>query len=305
MSDGWTTSAHVFGTLGAVCWSIQLLPQIWKNYRGKSTLGLQPSMMLLWALAGIPLGVYNIVQVFPVALQIQPQILTFLSLLTWTQCYYYVKGTGRPRRGVIWCVASLTILSCLFGGVEAGIVFAIQAGVKVRTDANIQYWWPILLMGVLAGVLLCLGVLRHYVDIYKQRTVRGISFLFCGIDALGDLTSLISVVLWFQAGESLDILGVCVYASEFIMWAGIFACGIHYNLRAWLRRRRWRQHTHSIIPVESIEERVGGLDSQSSKSRRSSLTAFQSAPKEHCRDGSFDLPDPAATRRISIPSTQN
>lgn len=46
-------------------------------------------MMLLWALAGIPLGAYNIVEDFNVALQIQPQILTALSLGTWIQCYYY------------------------------------------------------------------------------------------------------------------------------------------------------------------------------------------------------------------------
>ena len=46
-------------------------------------------MMLLWAVAGVPLGVYNIVENFNVALRIQPQILTFLSLLTWMQCKYY------------------------------------------------------------------------------------------------------------------------------------------------------------------------------------------------------------------------
>lgn len=46
-------------------------------------------MMLLWATAGVPLGVYNIVEDFNVALKVQPQILTFLSLVTWTQCFYY------------------------------------------------------------------------------------------------------------------------------------------------------------------------------------------------------------------------
>lgn len=46
-------------------------------------------MMMLWAWAGVPLGVYNIVQGFNVALRIQPQILTLLSLITWIQCYYY------------------------------------------------------------------------------------------------------------------------------------------------------------------------------------------------------------------------
>lgn len=47
--------------------------------------------MLLWAAAGVPLGVYNIVEEFNIALRIQPQILTTLSLLTWAQCLYYGK----------------------------------------------------------------------------------------------------------------------------------------------------------------------------------------------------------------------
>ena len=48
-------------------------------------------MMMLWAWAGVPLGVYNIVEEFNIALRIQPQILTVLSLVTWIQCYYYEK----------------------------------------------------------------------------------------------------------------------------------------------------------------------------------------------------------------------
>lgn len=46
-------------------------------------------MMLLWACAGVPLGAYNIASGFNVALLVQPQILTVLSLVTWGQCLYY------------------------------------------------------------------------------------------------------------------------------------------------------------------------------------------------------------------------
>ena len=74
-----------------VCWSIQLIPQIIINYRRHNAIGLQPTMMMLWAWAGVPLGVYNIVEEFNIALRIQPQILTVLSLVTWIQCYYYEK----------------------------------------------------------------------------------------------------------------------------------------------------------------------------------------------------------------------
>ena len=51
--------------------------------------------MLLWSFAGIPLGVYTIAQDLNIALQIQPQLLTALSLITWGQCLYY-KKVGVP-----------------------------------------------------------------------------------------------------------------------------------------------------------------------------------------------------------------
>lgn len=53
--------------------------------------------------------------------------------------------------------------------------------------------WPITLMGVFSTVLLSAGVLRHYYDVYVHRTVRGIPFIFVGIDAAGDVFSLVSI----------------------------------------------------------------------------------------------------------------
>jgi hypothetical protein len=69
----------------------KLIPQIVINYRRHNTVGLQPTMMMLWAWAGVPLGVYNIAEEFNIALRIQPQILTLLSLVTWIQCFYYQR----------------------------------------------------------------------------------------------------------------------------------------------------------------------------------------------------------------------
>lgn len=167
-------------------------------------------MMLLWATAGIPLGAYNIAQNFHVALRIQPQILTVLSLATWTQCQYY----GR-RWSWFKCLAVAAPLALVLGGVELGLVFALLAA-KSR---DLQ--WPVILMAVLSASLLSAGVLRHYWDIYRERTVRGISFLFVAIDALGDLTSLVSI--FFQ--PELDVLGMVIYGSELALWLGILACG--------------------------------------------------------------------------------
>ena len=73
------------------------------------------------------------------------------------------------------------------GGVEAALILALQ--VAISRDMH----WPTPFMAVMAAVLLALGVLRHYWDIWIHRTVRGISFIFVGIDAAGDLFSLLSI----------------------------------------------------------------------------------------------------------------
>jgi hypothetical protein len=183
--------------------------------------------MMLWAWAGVPLGVYTIVEQFNVALQIQPQMLTFLSLVTWIQCYYYEHKWSVPK-----ALAVVVPIGCIMAGIEVGLIFALRSG-KGR---GIE--WPVVLMAVLAALFLALGVLRHYWDIYQHRTVRGISFFFVGLDAMGDLTSLISVL--FQ--PSLDVLGLVIYGVELTLWIGIFACGGYYNLRPWLQAKVKASH---------------------------------------------------------------
>ncbi|KAK4448634.1 PQ loop repeat protein [Podospora aff. communis PSN243] len=220
-------AANVLGTLGAVCWSIQLIPQIIVNYRRHHATGLQPSMMMLWAWAGVPLGVYNIVSEFNIALRIQPQILTALSLITWIQCYYYQKVFSpfshptKPKSTLI-----LTPILLLMTAIQTSFIISLRILVSRGTH------WTMTLMAVLSALLLALGVLRHYWDIYTHRTVRGISFLFVGIDAAGDVFSLAS--LFFQR-KPLDVLGVVIYGTELVLWLGVFAAGGWYNFVPWVK----------------------------------------------------------------------
>jgi hypothetical protein len=128
--------------------------------------------------------------------------------------------------------------------VMAGIQGALIVGLRILKSRHVE--WPMILMAVLAAVLLAAGVLRHYWDIWVHRTVRGISFVFVGIDAAGDLFSLVSV--FFQ--PTLDILGMVIYGTELILWLGVFVCGGYYNLLPWIRKRR--------SPAESQEDEYAG-----------------------------------------------
>ncbi|KAL2807897.1 PQ loop repeat-domain-containing protein [Aspergillus granulosus] len=249
-------AANILGTTGAVCWSIQLLPQIFINYRRHNTEGLQASMMLLWATAGVPLGVYNIVEGLNVALRVQAQILTFLSLVTWAQCLYYGKKYSIKR-----CIAAVVSLLLLLGGIETGLIFALR--IAKRRDLE----WPMILMAVLSASLLAAGVLRHYWDIYVHRTVRGISFIFVGIDAAGDLFSLVSV----------DVLGMVIYGTELVLWIGVFVCGFAFNFLPWIAERSRKEPSqetqislHEMPSSTSVFRTASGSDVVTRRGHRQS-----------------------------------
>ncbi|KZV78304.1 hypothetical protein EXIGLDRAFT_634221 [Exidia glandulosa HHB12029] len=91
-------AANVLGTLGAVLWSIQIIPQIIHSHRAKSTAGLSTWLMLCWTVAGLPLGTYNVVQNFNIPLIIQPHMFTVLCAVAWAQCLHFsyvrwIRGT--------------------------------------------------------------------------------------------------------------------------------------------------------------------------------------------------------------------
>lgn len=120
-------------------------------------------------------------------------------------------------------------IAAVMGGIQAGLIIAL----RIPKSRDIE--WPMILMAALSAALLAAGVLRHYWDIWVHRTVRGISFIFVAIDAAGDVFSLVSLL--FQ--PELDILGVVIYATEFILWCGVFACGGYYNFLPWIRKKQW------------------------------------------------------------------
>ena len=129
------------------------------------------------------------------------------------------------------------------GGVQVALIIAL----RVAQKRHLQ--WPLTLMAVMSASLLAAGVLRHYWDIYIHRTVRGISFLFVGIDAAGDVFSLVSVI--FQ--HELDVLGMVIYATELVLWIGVFACGCYYNLLPWVQKtvkqKKEKENVNNTAPV--------------------------------------------------------
>ena len=141
-------------------------------------------------------------------------------------------------------------IGSVMAGIEVGLIFALRA------SASRDVQWPVKFMAVLAAVLLAAGVGRHYWDIWTHRTVRGISFIFVGIDAAGDLFSLVSV--FFQA--DLNVLGMAIYGTELALWIGVFVCGGFFNFTPWVRarlsRRRVRGEGREVRAQESEQSGI-------------------------------------------------
>ncbi|KAF2846705.1 PQ loop repeat protein-like protein [Plenodomus tracheiphilus IPT5] len=191
-------AANVLGTIGTICWCVQLAPQIWRNYRTKSTEGLPPSMMLIWSMSGVPFGVYAVLQQFNMPLIIQPQCFCVLCGVSWAQCLIY----GRKWR--TWTASLLlTSLLIVFAAVEAGLIYAIRPVYSRGVS------WPVLTIGIIAFVTLLSGYLPIPFELLKRRgRVVGIDFVFLTIDWNGAFFSLMALV----AQNEFDVLFGTMYA---------------------------------------------------------------------------------------------
>lgn len=94
--------------------------QAYKTYRRKTTDGVSPWMMLIWALSGVFLGNYNIGVNVAVPLIVQPQLFSFIAYICLAQELYY----GSPQWSR-WKAVAMFVFLCIFSGVlEVALLFA-------------------------------------------------------------------------------------------------------------------------------------------------------------------------------------
>lgn len=176
-------AATVLGLIGTILWCIQLVPQIIRNYRAKSTAGLPATMMFLWSLCGVPFGAYAVIQNFNIPIMVQPQCFCVLCLVSWGQCLLY----GKKWR--VWTVTFLTAtLLLFFGGLEVLLIFVIRGPYSRGVE------WPVTLIGFVAACLLIVGYMPVPFELWKRRgRVVGIDFGMLTMDWLGAFFSLMAI----------------------------------------------------------------------------------------------------------------
>lgn len=139
---------NALATIGAVCWTIQILPQIIKSWREKSTHGLSTWLMLCvpypplvtrpkadsdrtWALSCLPFGSYIVAQKLSIPLQIQPHAFGFLCTISVSQCLYYNQKWSF-KKTMVFLVGFLTV----WAGFETGSVYALWVSIFSQNFAS-------------------------------------------------------------------------------------------------------------------------------------------------------------------------
>ncbi|KAI0258938.1 PQ loop repeat-domain-containing protein [Gloeopeniophorella convolvens] len=227
---------NVFGTIGTICWTVQLIPQLHKSYRTKSTEGLSPWLLLLWGLAALPLGVYAVVQNLNAPLIVQPQLFGALALAAWAQCMHY----GPPRRGRRWCAGVLAALLVLFAALEAGCVFALRPAYRRGTPAGKV---GARFFGIFSAALLSPALLPQFWEIRRHRAVVGLSLAFMAVDLAGGVFSDLSLVF----KHDFDVVAAVTYSLVVLLDGLVLVLAAVLNPRA---KRRARS--------EAAEREAGG-----------------------------------------------
>ncbi|KAF9780298.1 PQ loop repeat-domain-containing protein [Thelephora terrestris] len=217
-----TIAENVLGTIGTICWTAQLIPQIWKSYRSKSTDGLSDWLVFVWAISGPLLGTYAVTQNLNIPLILQPQIFAFLCAVSWSQCLFY--GRKWPLRT---CIIYFSIFIVLMAGFEVGMVYAVRPPAQ-RGDAA-----PLRFFSIASAVTIALGLLPQYWEIYKRKEVIGISMTFMAVDISGGVFSILSLAF----KEKFDVFASSTYAV--VMDTAIVIAAIILNPIA--RRKRATQ----------------------------------------------------------------
>ncbi|KAF7356190.1 PQ-loop-domain-containing protein [Mycena venus] len=170
---------NVFGTMGTICWTVQVTPQVWKTWREKSTEGLSPWLVLTWGISTAFLGAYTIILDLSIPLVLEPHFFGFLCLVSWGQVLpilrrqaliHHIHRTRTRRHARHRRPRS---------GARPRRAPRVRRGQRARAARATDFF------GLFGSALIGLGLAPQYVEIWRRREVVGISRVLLVLDMLG------------------------------------------------------------------------------------------------------------------------
>lgn len=229
-----STTANVLATIGTVCWCVQLIPQIYFNYKRKNTEGFPELMAFLWCLCAPFFAVFVVVEDSSIPIMLQPHLFGVFCTIVYIQTMYY-PPVSRPKKQII-LRAGLFIFCqvCL----EVGFIIPLRKVYENGTE------WPALIFGIIATILIATGLIAPYFELWKRKgRVVGINFLFLAVDLSGAIFSLASLAV---DPSDLDIMGLVLYIVCACLEVGIFVSHFIWLIRFRLFRRSKEEKVNDI-----------------------------------------------------------
>ncbi|WWD01389.1 hypothetical protein V866_008333 [Kwoniella sp. B9012] len=235
------TVENALATVGAILWTVQAFPQIYKSFRTKSTKGVSAHLMLIWAVSALFFMVYTITRRLSVPSIIQVHFSFVVFTTSWVQCLHYTYGYSIKKAlsyGGVWT------LVCV--GFEVGSIFGLWAAQKHGTEITMSVY------GYMSSVASVIGLLPQYYEIYRLREVLGLSYSFIFTDIVGALFYILS--LFFR--PTLDYSAMVIYVLTAGMMVIIIILALILNPRA-AKRRRLEGDQTTIETTTSPETKKG------------------------------------------------
>jgi uncharacterized protein with PQ loop repeat len=163
------------------------------------------------------------------------------ALICYLQTFHY-----RLKWNYVKSITIFVLSAAALAGLEAAGIELLKLGRRNHVE------WPVTLVGVLSAVLINIGLIPQYYEIYKRRAVVGVSYFFLSVDTAGAVFSFIAVAL----ADEWDILAAVSYGLLAVEELVIFVLGFAF----WLRDRR-RRREHQGDQEEAEIEEVGSFAS--------------------------------------------
>ncbi|KAI9599381.1 hypothetical protein BDF19DRAFT_381383, partial [Syncephalis fuscata] len=231
-------SKRGLGSLALLFWSFQLVPQIWKMYKERSSKGVSSLMMLIWIAGCAFYASYAVALDLAVTLIIEPQAVLLFALVCYAQCIYYEKQLTTAS------IILIIVFICV--GLEVGSIYG-----TIVTDRQ-GLTGVVAFMGILPAVLIDIGFLPQYWEVWVTKSASGISYGFLAMDIIGSVFSILSLIFH----EHIDPIAAAIYISVLILNSGLLAIKIIFALRDRTRLRHNLTTCNTVcekgLPMESV-----------------------------------------------------
>ncbi|KAM9994740.1 hypothetical protein ACTFIY_000937 [Dictyostelium cf. discoideum] len=228
--------SNLFGIVGTILWSVQLVPQIHLNYKRKSTKGVSPTCFGCWYACGVILGTNLVFNREPPALVVQISCFSLFSLVIVMQHLFYQKKYNLKR-------LLFTIGLCVLVTIATIISLYSILNAKHTNSFVLQ-----LILTIAATGLMAVGFFPQILEVYQEKV--GLSMIFVVMDFFGGVFSILSLVFHVP----FDYMSFSTYVVVPICQAIIFALVMRINLKSYRENGGLSSRVGSpFVPFENVE----------------------------------------------------